>query len=76
MGIDQIVILLTGVLAAWINQDRRLEVRRWAGVVGLIGQPFFLYATWHAGQLGQFLVTVGYTVAFLRGVYLGWGKRG
>ena len=69
------MILLTGVLAAWINQDPRLHVRRWAGVIGLLGQPFFLYATWKAGQLGQFLVTVGWTVAFLRGVFIGWFSR-
>lgn len=75
MSLDQLAILLTGVLAAWINQDERLQVRRWAGVVGLLGQPFFLYATWKAEQLGQFLVSLGYTVAFVRGVWLGWAIR-
>ena len=75
MGIDQIVIALTGVLAAWINQDRRHKVRRWAGVLGLVGQPFWLYASGSAAQWGMFACSLGYTVAFVRGVYIGWLAR-
>lgn len=75
MGFDQIAIVFTGALAAWINQDQRLKVRRWAGVIGLLGQPFFFYAQWTAGQWGQFLVTACYTVAFIRGVVVGWRKE-
>ncbi len=63
------MIALTGVVAAWVNQDPRGRVRRWACVVGLIGQPFWFYSTITAGQWGTFAVTVGYTVAYLRGIW-------
>lgn len=66
--IEQLVIALTGVLAAWVNQDLNGRVRRWGCVIGLLGQPFWFYATFTASQWGMFAVTVGYTLAFLRGL--------
>ena len=72
MAIDQSMIMLTGVLAAWINQDPRHRVRRWACLIGLVGQPFWLYANLRAAQWGMFVVTLGYTAAFLRGVHVSW----
>ncbi len=74
MGIDQIVIMITGVLAAWVNQDRNDQVRRWAGVIGMVGQPFWLCASARAGQWGMFAVSVGYTVAFIRGIFSRLGR--
>lgn len=65
---DQLMIALTGVVAAWVNQDPRGHVRRWACIVGLIGQPFWFYSTIVAGQWGTFAVTVGYTAAYVRGI--------
>jgi hypothetical protein len=72
MPLDQIAIVLTGVLAAWINQDERARVRRWGAVIGLAGQPAWIYAGLHAGQWGMVAVSAGYTVAFARGVALGF----
>lgn len=72
MSIDQLAIMFTGVLAAWINQDRRERVRRWACVIGLAGQPFWLYAGWKAQQWGALIVSAGFTVAYLRGVAGMW----
>lgn len=76
MSIDQMVIALAAALAAWINQDPRAHVRRWAGVLGMVGQPFYLYATWHAAQWGMFLVSIVFTASYLRGIRLGWRARG
>lgn len=72
MDLVQLAIAITGVAAAWINHDPQERTRRWACLIGLAGQPFWLWATWQAGQLGMLAVTVGYTVAFMRGMWVYW----
>lgn len=67
--LDQVMIPLTGLVAAWVVQDTRGHVRRWACIIGLLGQPFWFYSTWTASQWGTFILVVGYTVSFLRGLW-------
>jgi hypothetical protein len=69
---EQTMIALTGALAIWMTQDRRLAVQKWACVVGLIGEPFWLMSTWREAQWGMFLLTLLYTLAWLRGVKRFW----
>ncbi len=76
MGIDQVAIAICGVLAAWLNQDVRGAVRRWAAVLGLIAQPFWLYSAIVAHQWGVLIVCIGYTAAYVRGVRIGWSACG
>jgi len=72
MGIDQIAIALLGAAAAWLSQARSLQSRRWACIFGLLGQPFWFYASWHTGQWGVFAVSVIYLCAWLRGLWVYW----
>jgi hypothetical protein len=51
--LDQIAILLTGVIAVWLTQDKRESWRRWAPIFGLLAQPFWFYAAWKAEQWGD-----------------------
>ena len=74
MGPDQVAIAFFGLLAAWLNQDTRLPVRRWASVLGLLAQPAWLYAGISAHQWGAVVVCLGYTAAYVRGVRLGWSN--
>lgn len=53
MGLDQIAIALLGATAAWASQARRLGLRRWACIFGLLGQPFWFYASWQARAMGH-----------------------
>lgn len=72
MPFDQILIALLGGAAAWLSQDRRPQLARWACVVGLLGQPFWWFATWKAAQWGMFVLSLFYTGAWLRGVWQFW----
>ena len=72
MGVDQGLILVCGALAAWLSQDLSQARARWACVFGLASQPFFLAATWQAGQLGMFALAMLYTVAWARGAWSYW----
>lgn len=70
--IAQTCIALFGFLAIWLNYAKTARRRRWAPVFGLIGQPFWMYATWSSQLWGVLLLTVIYTIAWMRGVYVHW----
>jgi hypothetical protein len=72
MGLDQIGIVLTGVIAVWLTQDKRDSWRRWACVFGMLAQPFWFYAAWKAEQWGILAITTLYTYAWARGVWTHW----
>ena len=68
MSIEQIAIACFGVTAVWLSQDARPHWRRWACVFGLVGQPFWFYATWKAQQWGIFVLCFFYTYSWARGL--------
>ena len=72
MGLDQIGIVLTGVIAVWLTQDKREGWRRWACVFGMLAQPFWFYAAWKAEQWGILAITTLYAYAWARGVWTHW----
>lgn len=72
MQIDQIAIALLGAAAAWLSQARTEAARRWACIFGLVGQPFWFWASWQAEQWGIFAVSVLYTFAWARGLWVHW----
>jgi hypothetical protein len=72
MGLDQIGIALCGVIAVWLTQDQRESRRRWACIFGMLGQPFWFYATWKAEQWGILALCTLYTYAWARGVWTYW----
>ena len=72
MTLDQIAIAILGAAAAWLSQERRESWRRWACIFGMLGQPFWFYASWQAGQWGIFVVSVIYALAWMRGLWVHW----
>jgi hypothetical protein len=72
MSFDQIAIALLGALAAWLSQARGESSRKWAPVFGMLGQPFWFYASWHAEQWGIFAVSIIYAGAWARGLWVYW----
>jgi hypothetical protein len=41
---------------------------RYGFVVGLLGQPFWIYASIESGQWGIFVVAIWFTVSHIRGI--------
>jgi len=70
--IEQVVIGFTGTTAIWLTQDKRPHFRKWASVVGLIGQPAWYYASFVTEQWGIFFLSFLYTYAWMRGFYFNW----
>jgi len=71
----QLVIGLLGVVAVFLSQDPRSSRRRWAPVLGLAAQPFWLYTTWRAHQYGIFALSFFYTFSWARGFVAHWVRR-
>jgi len=72
--IEQCVIAICGLTWVFMSQDPRPGVRRWACVFGLFAQPFWMYATFIAGQWGIFALSFVYTVGWTRGIKTYWIK--
>lgn len=49
---------------------------RWAALIGLSGQPAWLYLTTATGEPGMFVVSVFFTLCYGRGVWDGVIRRG
>ena len=69
---EQVGIALFGVAAIWLSQDTRESWRRYACVLGILGQPFWFYATYKAQQWGMFSLCFLYTYAWCRGFANNW----
>lgn len=47
---------------------------RWGFVIGIAGQPAWLYTSWAHGQYGILVATVFFTVAYATGIWNFWIK--
>jgi hypothetical protein len=72
---SQLMIAIFGVAAVNLSQSDRHEHQKWAGIFGLIGQPFWFYAAYTSQQWGIFFLSFLYTVAWGKGVYRFWIKK-
>lgn len=72
MQIDQVAIAVLGAAAAWLSQAHAESFRRWACISGMLGQPFWFYASWKAEQWGIFAVSVLYALAWMKGLWIHW----
>ncbi len=70
--LEQIAIAVFGVAAVWLSQSEELRQRRWAPVLGLLGQPFWFIATIKGQQWGMVAICVLYSWAWGRGLYNNW----
>lgn len=66
------MIAIFGVAAIWLTQQKREAWKRYACLFGLIGQPFFLYATFVAEQWGMFVLAIVCTYSWGEGLWNNW----
>ena len=69
---EQLAIAVTGCVAIWLVNDPRDNWRKWASVFGLLGQPFWFYASFTTEQWGVLVLTLVYTVSWVRGFRNSW----
>lgn len=68
----QIGITMFSGTAAWLTNDGRPMVRKWAPVVGLLSQPFWIASAWQSQAFGIGLISIWYTYCWIRGIKNNW----
>lgn len=72
--IEQILILfLSGTTILLVNANS-LNLRRYASILGLAGQPFWIYSTFISSQWGMLALSVVYLYAWTKGFWRDWIK--
>jgi hypothetical protein len=70
--IEQVFIAVTELIAIWLIQDKRKDYRKWACIFGLLGQPFWFYASYNASQWGAFTLCFFFTAAWCKSLKDHW----
>lgn len=73
---SQILLAILSILAIALTQltdDPRIT--RWAPVLGLASQPFWLHAGLTAQQYGNLTVTFVVTLVWCAGIYRAWWRK-
>lgn len=67
----QAAMLITGAIA-FLLVCRGSPRAKWGWLIGLLGQPLWLYTTWRAGQWGMFALSCVYAYGWIEGVWNHW----
>lgn len=67
-------IALCGATAVHLSQDVELQRRRWAPVMGMLGQPFWVVETAINHQWGVLALTLVYGWGWGKGLWNHWVK--
>lgn len=71
---QQSVIAICGMASIWLTNDTRESRRRWAPIIGLAAQPFWLWSSLSAGQYGIAALSVVYAAGWIRGIRMYWRR--
>lgn len=73
--IEQTIIALTELLAIFMLQSESYQKRKYAPLFGLLGQPFWFYASYIANQWGAFILCFFFTIAWLKMIKTYWFNK-
>ena len=68
----QFALALFGLSALYMATGHNLVARKWAPVVGLCGQPFWMVFSVQASAWGLLALSVTYSAVYVRGIWLQW----
>lgn len=69
--IAQTVISFTSLAAVWMI-TREEAWAKWGYLIGIAGQPFWLYSTFEHGQYGMLFASALYTWFWLHSIWKEW----
>lgn len=69
----QFLMALFGLTSIWFAMGRNRTLQKWAPIVGLCGQPAWLYFAINAEAWGLLVLVAAYTLVYLRGALIQWG---
>ena len=69
----QWALFILGGAAIWlVSEGGSARRQRWGWLMGLLGQPLWLWLTWQSGQWGMFALSLWYALAWGKGVRRWW----
>lgn len=71
---EQIAIAMTGVIAILITQQSNDDIKKYACIFGIVGQPFWFYSAFDNQQWGILVLCVFYSYSWALGFYNNWIK--
>ena len=71
---SQVMVMIFGASAIWLV-GRKEHWRRWGYIMGLIGQPFWIYSFIANHQYGMLIMTAFYSYSWTMGIYNYWIKK-
>jgi hypothetical protein len=70
-SIIQFCVAVIGLASIYAALHTSVAVRKFAPILGLVGQPFWFYVTITAEQWGMVALCLAYTVVYLRSLWVG-----
>jgi hypothetical protein len=68
-----IMMVLCGIISIYLtNLPEAHQYKKYAPIVGLLGQPFWFYICWITQQWGILALTVVYTYCWTKGLLNYW----
>jgi hypothetical protein len=74
MWFANIMIFILGASSIWFV-SRKEKWKRWGYIIGLCGQPFWIYMSITTHQWGLLALTFVYIFSWLQGIYNYWIKK-
>lgn len=70
--LTQLGLASFGLIALWLAMGESSRGKRWAPVIGLCAQPFWLIFAMEARAWGMLVLAAAYTLVYLRGAWRQW----
>lgn len=70
----QFLLAVFGLAALYMATGTDPQLRRWAPVVGLCGQPAWIAFAVGAQAWGLLALSIAYSAVYVRGIYLQWSN--
>jgi len=68
----QMALAFFGLTALFMAMGNNPRARRWAPIVGLAGQPFWIAFAIGAQAWGLLLLSIAYSAVYARGAFVQW----
>lgn len=70
----QLMLAVFGLTALWLAMGRSERGRRWSPIIGLAGQPFWLWFAVSVQAWGLLALSLAYTAVYVRGAWVQWRR--
>lgn len=70
----QLALAVFGLTALFMATGHNPRARRWAPIIGLCGQSFWVSFSISASAWGLLALSIAYSAVYVRGIWLQWRR--